>query len=133
MRISAIKLHRDSSIVFRGDFEGTYLDGRSDSDTSHKMIVDTRKIKQIVAEAKDDANEKLTEDEKSQLDGIEQALKTDPNMVLRTKATYACRILFMSAKTGAAPNAPAHKLITKLDFDWKTTLIAQPGVAYEDA
>ena len=132
MRISAIKLNRDCSIVFKGDFEGTYLDGRGDSDTSHKMIVDKRKIEHIVAEARENTNETLTEDEKSRLDGIEQALKADPDMVLRTKATYACRIILQSAKTGAAPNAPAHQLITKLDFDWKTPLIDQSGVAFED-
>ena len=133
MRISAIKLNRDFSIIFKGDFEGTYLDGRRDSDTSHKMIVDMREAKQIVAEAKENTNEKLTEEEKSQLESVEKAVLADPNTMLRTKASYACRIEFLSATTGAVADAPAHQLITMLNFDWKTTLLAKTEVGSEEA
>ena len=127
MLISSIKLNRDFSIVFKGGFEGTYIDGRNATSASHKAIIDTRDVKEIVGEARDTDKDKFTAAEKSQLEGINKSVTADPDTVIRTQASYACRILFLSPKTGAAPNAPAHQLITELEFDWKTTVIEQPN------
>lgn len=134
MCISAIKLNRDCSIVFKGEFEGTYLDGVETGSASHGMIIDDRSANIIVSEARehDKDGKKLTEEEMKELQDIDEAKKLNQNMLIKSKATYACRISFLSSKTGAAPRAPAHQLITKLEFDWKTYHLSQPTNSYDD-
>ena len=65
-----------------------------------------------------------------ELEALDEKIKENPSLKVSTSGTYAVRVLFLSSKIGAAPGGPAHRLITHIEWYWKTLHI-YPSV-YQD-
>lgn len=121
--LTDLRLKRDRSIVMKGNFDATYVDDRN-GEHDHLMFKKEKPILQEVSESRGgNKNRALSATEVQQLEHLDQEIKKNPSLKVATSGTYAARILFLSSKVGAAPGAPAHRLITRIMWDWKTLRI----------
>jgi hypothetical protein len=128
IEITDLRLKRDRSIVFKGKFEGTYVQAQTENvkegeDIEDMMYEKNASLVEQIIEGRSGVKHsaKLSSAELRELEKLEEMTKKDPDGTqILSKVVYTCRIVFLSSKIGAAAGAPVHQLITHLDWDWKT-------------
>ena len=130
--VSDLRLKRDRSIVMKGKFEGTYVDDRNGKH-AHLMFKKDKPLAEEVSESRGGSrNRPLSATEMQEFEDLDEDIRKNPNLSVGTSGTYAARVHFLSSKIGAAPGAPPHQLVTRLDWDWKTLQVNRSNFVDEE-